>query len=159
MVTYCNQPHPRAPSMSMQDGTFSAPGIQKLTEEWGHMVGRPAGCQARDILDRVGDKWSMVVISLLAGQTMRFMALRHAVPDISQRMLTVTLRHLERDGIVQRTAYPTVPTTVEYHLTELGTTLLDRVRAIVRWAVEHELQIAAARAAYDARNETQLAAS
>ena len=82
---------------------------------------------------------------------MRFMDIRRAVPDISQRMLTVTLRHLERDGIVERTAYPTVPVTVEYCLTPLGTTLIHSVIALVRWTVVHEREIVAARSTYDAR--------
>src|SRR5579859_7163215 len=82
---------------------------------------------------------------------MRFMDIRRAIPDISQRMLTVTLRHLERDGIVRRTVYPTVPVTVEYCLTPLGMTLIQTVNALVRWTVEHELDITAARAAYDAQ--------
>ena len=79
------------------------------------------------------------------------MDIRRAVPDISQRMLTVTLRHLERDGVVERTAYPTVPVTVEYCLTPLGTTLIHSVIALVRWTVEHEREIVAARSTYDAR--------
>jgi DNA-binding HxlR family transcriptional regulator len=113
------------------------------------MAGTPDGYRGREILDRVGDKWSVLVIALLDGQTRRFMDLRRAIPDISQRMLTVTLRHLERDGLVARTAYPTVPVTVEYRLTELGTTLLDPVTALLAWAFEHEASISAAREAYD----------
>ena len=130
----------------MEDGTSSALGSEKVTEEWVPVCGL-----VRDVLDRIGDKWSLLVIKLLSGHTMRFMDIRRAVPDISQRMLTVTLRHLERDGIVQRTAYPTVPVTVEYRLTPLGTTLIQSVNALVRWTVEHEHEIAAARSTYDAR--------
>ena len=114
-------------------------------------LGGATGCQTREILDRVGDKWSLVVIFLVAGRTMRFMELRRAIPQISQRMLTVTLRHLERDGLVERTAYPTVPVT----LTELGCTLLQTIRALVQWVVEHEPQVEAARAAYDARRDAR----
>src|SRR5882762_2426012 len=90
----------------MEDGTSSAPGSEKVTETW-----IPVCRMTRDVLDRIGDKWSLLVINLLDGHTRRFMDIRRAVPDISQRMLTVTLRHLERDGIVERTAYPTVPVT------------------------------------------------
>jgi DNA-binding HxlR family transcriptional regulator len=135
----------------MEDGTSSAPGSVKVTAEWCLLAGQPVGCQVRDVLDRIGDKWSLLIIALLDGQTRRFMDMRRAVPDISQRMLTVTLRHLERDGILRRTAYPTVPVTVEYCLTPLGTTLIEPVNALVRWTVRHELEIAAARSAYDAR--------
>ena len=135
----------------MEDGTSTALGSGKVTAEWCLARRLPLGCQVRDVLDRIGDKWSLLVIALLDGRTRRFMDMRRAVPDISQRMLTVTLRHLERDGIVQRTVYPTVPVTVEYCLTPLGTTLIETVNALVRWTVEHELEIAAARSTYDAR--------
>jgi DNA-binding HxlR family transcriptional regulator len=135
----------------MEDGTSPAPGSEKVTAEWCLSAGRPVGGQVRDVLDRVGDKWSMLIIALLDGQTRRFMELRRAAPDISQRMLTVTLRHLERDGVVERTVYPTMPVTVEYRLTPLGMTLLETVKVLVRWTVEHELEIAAARSAYDVR--------
>ena len=131
----------------MEDGTSSALGSEKVTEE--QCV--PVCGLVRDVLDRIGDKWSLLVINLLSGRTMRFMDIRRAVPDISQRMLTVTLRHLERDGIVERTAYPTVPVTVEYFLTPLGATLIHSVIALVRWTAEHEREIAAARSRYDAR--------
>jgi len=132
----------------MEDGTSAALGSEKVTEECVPVCGL-----VRDVLDRIGDKWSLLVINLLSGRTMRFMDIRRAVPDISQRMLTVTLRHLERDGIVERTAYPTVPVTVEYCLTPLGTTLIHSVIALVRWTAEHEGEIAAARSRYDARLE------
>ena len=132
----------------MEDGTSSALGSEKVTDQWA-----PVCWQVRDVLDRIGDKWSLLVIKLLSGHTMRFMDIRRAVPDISQRMLTVTLRHLERDGIVERTAYPTVPVTVEYCLTPLGTTLIHSVIALVRWTAEHEGEIAAARSRYDTRFE------
>lgn len=110
-------------------------------------------CRARDILDRVGDKWSLLVIAELSGGTKRFTELRRGIEGISQRMLTVTLRGLERDGIVSRTMYPVMPPRVEYALTPLGRTLLDAVGALVGWAESHLDQIEAARAAYDARAE------
>ncbi|HEV7666360.1 MAG TPA: helix-turn-helix domain-containing protein [Chloroflexota bacterium] len=137
----------------MEDGTSTQLRHAEVTSAWCRAAGQRAGLQARDILSRVGDKWSMLIVGLLDGQTLRFMELRRAVPDISQRMLTVTLRHLERDGLVKRTVYPTVPVTVEYCLTPLGRTLLEIVSALVRWSVEHESPIAAARAAYDSRVE------
>ncbi len=112
----------------------------------GHLVG---GCRAREVLDRVGDKWSMYVVSLLGGGTMRFSELRRGIEGITPRMLTVTLRTLERDGLVSRVAYPVVPPRVEYTLTPMGETLLQTVSALVGWADAHLAEIDAARAAYD----------
>jgi DNA-binding HxlR family transcriptional regulator len=108
-------------------------------------------CRARDVLDRVGDKWSVYVISLLGDGPRRFTQLLRAIDGISQRMLTVTLRGLERDGIVTRTVYPVVPPRVDYALTRTGETLLATVRGLVAWADEHTGDIDAARARYDAR--------
>ena len=111
----------------------------------------PEALEVRLILNRVGDKWSILVIALLDQGTRRFTELRREVEGISQRMLTLTLRQLERDGLVERTVYPVVPPKVEYRLTELGSTLLDSVRGLVGWAMAHRGEVAAARAAYDAR--------
>ena len=112
----------------------------------------PAHCHAREILARVGDKWSVYVIYVLerAG-TLRFNELRSQVEGISQRMLTVTLRGLERDGLVVRTVYPEVPPRVEYKLTSLGTTLRQLVCGLVEWSGAHLSEVDVARAAYDAR--------
>jgi DNA-binding HxlR family transcriptional regulator len=107
--------------------------------------------RARDVLDRVGDKWSVYVISLLGDGPRRFTQLLRTIDGISQRMLTVTLRGLERDGIVTRTVYPVVPPRVDYELTRTGETLLATVRELVAWADEHTRDIDAARARYDAR--------
>ena len=114
---------------------------------------RPADCQAREVLDRVGDKWSLLVIGLLGEGPLRFAELRRRVDGISQRMLTVTLRGLERDGLVTRTVRPTVPPRVDYALTPMGRTLLDTVRNLLEWADKHLPEIHAARAAYDRRSE------
>jgi DNA-binding HxlR family transcriptional regulator len=111
----------------------------------------PSDCTARAVLDRVGDKWSLYVVHLLGGGSKRFSELRRRIDGISQRMLTVTLRGLERDGLVVRTVYPTVPPRVEYALTSLGHTLLDTVCTLITWADEHVPEIDAARAAYDRR--------
>jgi DNA-binding HxlR family transcriptional regulator len=111
----------------------------------------PSGCRPREVLDRVGDKWSLYVIALLGGGTRRFSDLRRMIDGISQRMLTVTLRGLERDGLVVRTVHPTVPPRVEYALTPMGRTLLDTVRTLVQWADAHLADIDTARAAYDRR--------
>lgn len=107
-------------------------------------------CTVRQILDRVADKWSLLVISLLKNDTMRFTELRREIDGISQRMLTVTLRNLERDGLIARTVYPEVPPRVEYRLTPLGCTLLGTIDALVAWTEEHQSEIARARAEFDA---------
>lgn len=115
----------------------------------------PANCHAREMLVRVGDKWSVYVIHVLsAAGTLRFNELRSRVDGISQRMLTVTLRGLERDGLVTRTVHPEVPPRVEYALTPLGTTLRQIVCGLVQWSGEHLEEVDASRAAYDARNST-----
>src|SRR5260370_2496445 len=124
LANYYNHPHHQALGETMEDGPSSALGFEKVTEPWDHL-GEAVCWQVRDVLDRIGDKWSMLVIALLDGRTRRFMDIRRALPDISQRLLTVTLRHLERDGIVQRTAYPNVTVTVEDRLTPPGTKLIQ----------------------------------
>ncbi|MEU6072918.1 helix-turn-helix domain-containing protein [Micromonospora sp. NPDC047074] len=108
-------------------------------------------CEVRQILDRVADKWSLLVIALLDKRSLRFTELRRQIDGISQRMLARTLRHLERDGLVSRTVFPTVPPRVDYALTPLGATLHETIRALVTWTETHQREIAAARAAYDVR--------
>ena len=105
-----------------------------------------------DILNRIGDKWSVMVVGRLKGGTMRFSELRRAIDGVSQRMLTLTLRNLERDGLVKRTLYPEVPPRVEYSLTELGRTLTGPIGALWDWAAEHQDDIARARRQYDGRS-------
>jgi DNA-binding HxlR family transcriptional regulator len=113
----------------------------------------PANCAAREMLVRVGDKWSVYVINVLGNAgTLRFNELRSQVEGISQRMLTVTLRGMERDGLVTRTVYPEVPPRVEYALTKLGGTLRQLVRSLVDWSGAHLKEVDAARSAYDARS-------
>lgn len=112
----------------------------------------PANCHAREMLARVGDKWSVYVIHVLGDAgTLRFNELRNRVDGISQRMLTVTLRGMERDGLVTRKVFPEVPPRVEYALTRLGRTLRQLVRGLVDWSGAHLEEVDAARAAYDAR--------
>jgi Predicted transcriptional regulators len=111
---------------------------------------KPENCAARDVLDRVGDKWTAHVVALLGTGTMRFTELRRSVDGISPRMLTVTLRALERDGLIDRRIYPVIPPRVEYTLTDLGESLLDFVRALIDWSAEHTSDILAARNRYDA---------
>ncbi len=112
------------------------------------------GCPMRDILDRVGDKWSVLVVLMLGDGTLRFSELRRAIDGISQRMLTQTLRQLERDGLVERTVYPSVPVRVEYELTALGCTLIAPLSALASWAENSRIAVLEARAAYDCRNQT-----
>jgi DNA-binding HxlR family transcriptional regulator len=116
-------------------------------------MGAPTACRAREILDRVGDKWSLYVISELGAGTRRFTELKRAIDGISQRMLTVTLRELERDGIVSRTMYPVMPPRVDYTLTPLGHSLIGAVSALVTWAEGHVDEIDVARTTYDTRGE------
>lgn len=106
-------------------------------------------CPVRDVLDRIGDKWSTLLLLTLAERSHRFGELRRAVPDISQRMLTQTLRDLQRDGLISRHVHPTVPPSVEYRLTHLGTSLLGPLNVLVHWAGEHHDAIRAARAESD----------
>jgi DNA-binding HxlR family transcriptional regulator len=112
-------------------------------------VAEPSACRAREVLQRVGDKWSMYVIDLLGQGTMRFSELHRSVDGITARMLTVTLRGLERDGIVTRTIHPVIPPRVDYALTPMGLTLLDAIGQLVSWADSHLVEISAAQAAYD----------
>lgn len=107
-------------------------------------------CPVRDVLDNIGGKWSSLMLLALAGAPMRFSQLRRAVPDVSQRMLTQTLRDLERDGYVARTVYPTKPPSVDYRLTPMGRSLLPLLRSLVAWSSANHAAIRAARAAYAA---------
>src|ERR1700756_5374059 len=109
-------------------------------------------CRVRAVLDRVGDKWSIYVVDRLGGGQLRFSELLRGIDGITARMLTVTLRGLERDGIVTRTIHPVIPPRVEYALTPMGRTLLDTIGQLVTWADSHLSEIDAARTAYDARH-------
>jgi DNA-binding HxlR family transcriptional regulator len=108
-----------------------------------------SACPVRDVLDQIGDKWSTLLMLTLAGRSHRFAELRRAVPDISQRMLTQTLRDLQRDGLISRHVYPTLPPSVEYRLTSLGCSLLDPLAHLIRWADTHHRAIRSARAEFD----------
>ncbi|MFE5791971.1 winged helix-turn-helix transcriptional regulator [Streptomyces sp. NPDC056503] len=153
----------------MEEGTSKSPGTPGVT------VGAPAAprgchpdggdadpfqwdtredCEVRQILDRIADKWSLLVIALLENRVVRFSQLRREIDGVSQRMLTVTLRQLERDGLVRRTVHPTVPPRVDYELTPLGATLHTTIRSLVTWTELHQNEIAVARERYDARETT-----
>jgi DNA-binding HxlR family transcriptional regulator len=101
----------------------------------------------REVLDRIGDKWTVLIISTLSTGPLRYSDLQASITGISQRMLTQTLKHLERDGLVTRTAYAEVPPRVEYELTDLGRSLMNAVMAMAGWAATHHREIAANRAA------------
>jgi DNA-binding HxlR family transcriptional regulator len=106
----------------------------------------------RDLLARIGDKWSLLVIGMLDAGPKRFTVLQRGIAGISHRMLTLTLRQLERDGLVLRTSYPEVPPRVEYELTALGRTLEEPALGLVRWAAENHDEILRSREAFDDRD-------
>ncbi|NLD56501.1 MAG: helix-turn-helix transcriptional regulator, partial [Burkholderiaceae bacterium] len=110
-----------------------------------------AACPARQLLDRIGDKWVSLAVNALADGPLRYSELNQRLAGVSQKMLTQTLRNLERDGLVARTVLPEVPVRVEYQLTPLGEELLPVMRTIKTWAEQHMDQVLLARAAYDAQ--------
>jgi len=112
-------------------------------------VTRANACPAHDVLSRVGDKWSVLVIALLDEGSKRFSELRREIPGISQRMLTLTLRGLERDGLLTRTVTPSIPPRVDYELTQLGKTLLEPVIGLATWAEKNRVRIQEARNRFD----------
>ncbi len=115
----------------------------------------PGACRAREVLDLVADKWSLYVVSCLGTGPRRFTELKRSIDGISQRMLTVALRGLERDGILTRTVYQVMPPHVSYQLTPMGTTLLQATAPLIEWSTQHLTRIDAARADYDARTRRQ----
>src|SRR5262247_787755 len=124
-----------------QEGTRMIPGDLHVAED----------CRAvSEVLARVGDKWTVLVVSALGDGPKRFNELRRALGSISQRMLTLTLRALERDGLVTRTVFPTIPPRVDYELTKLGCSLLDPVSELGLWARRNRAAIAEARQRFDA---------
>ena len=124
-----------------QEGTGTIPGNLNVADD----------CRAvSEVLARVGDKWTVLVVSTLGDGPRRFNELRRALGSISQRMLTLTLRGLERDGLVTRTVFPTIPPRVDYELTELGRSLLEPVSELGLWARRNRLAIQNARVKFDA---------
>jgi DNA-binding HxlR family transcriptional regulator len=103
----------------------------------------------RDVLDKIGDKWTMLLVAALSAEPRRFAQLQRAVPDISKRMLTQTLRDLERDGLITRHVFPTKPPSVEYRLAPIGQSLLDPLAGLIAWANKQHAEISAARVRYD----------
>ncbi|MCU1793885.1 winged helix-turn-helix transcriptional regulator [Pectobacterium polaris] len=112
-------------------------------------------CKAiAQVLDRIGDKWTVMVVGVISGGPQRFNTILRTIGGVSHRMLTLTLRGLERDGLVTRTIYPTIPPKVEYELTELGSSLITPLKALSSWGIKHRPAIEEARSRYDAREET-----
>jgi DNA-binding HxlR family transcriptional regulator len=111
---------------------------------------QPVHCPVRDVLDRIGDKWSILMIMTLAMRPQRFSQLHRAIRDISKRMLTQTLRDLERDGLITRHVFPTTPPSVEYRLAPLGQSLLEPMANLIDWADRSYADIHAERARFDA---------
>lgn len=115
-------------------------------------VHSPQDCQTvRELLARIGDKWTVIVVTRLKLGPMRFSELRRALPSISQKMLTSTLRALERDGFIERVVTPTIPPRVDYKLTELGVDLLEPLDALADWALRNHNRVLAARQSSDSR--------
>jgi DNA-binding HxlR family transcriptional regulator len=110
-----------------------------------------ADCPVRQVLDQIGDKWSTLMLLALSEKAYRFGELRRLIPDISQRMLTQTLRDLQRNGLISRTVFPTQPPSVEYRLTPLGHSLMGPVGLLVRWAEKHYGRILSARQHFDTK--------
>src|SRR5947207_3750121 len=114
-----------------------------------------AQCPSRLVLDRIADKWTALVIQILARGTMRYAELQRTIGDISQKMLTQTLRSLERDGLVQRKVHPVVPPKVEYSLTRLGRTLIEPLHGLCRWSEKHLAELQANRARATAKKAVE----
>jgi DNA-binding HxlR family transcriptional regulator len=118
-----------------------------------------SNCPSRQVLDRIGDTWSVLIVGALAGGPRRYSQLATRIQGISPKMLTQTLRGLERDGMISRTVFPVVPPRVDYALTDLGRSLLGLVSALETWAEAHISDVAQARAAYDLRVAVAAAAA
>lgn len=112
----------------------------------------PDKCPVRDVFSHIGDKWATLILGTLGVEPHRFGALRRAIPDISQAMLTTTLRTLQRDGLISRHVFPTQPPSVEYRLTELGRSLLEPVLALIAWTDQNHAKIREAREVFDTDN-------
>jgi DNA-binding HxlR family transcriptional regulator len=140
----------------MQEGTFIAPGYPEETGARQPDV-YAANCPTRQLLDRIADKWSVLILTTLGSgldaDEMRFNALKRRIDGISQKMLSQTLRSLERDGLVARRVVPTVPVTVSYAITPLGSELIEALQAMIDWAERRMAEVALSQLAYDAREK------
>lgn len=134
----------------MQDGTFPPSGhLHETCAARGNVYA--SNCATRQLLDRIGDKWSVLILLLLGEEDMRFNGLKRRIGGISQKMLSQTLRSLERDGLVTRDVEPTMPVTVTYRITPLGKELLDAMRLLIDWAETRIGNVAKAQETYDRR--------
>lgn len=135
----------------MQEGTFLSPGSPAVTAtrdgERGNVYA--ADCPTRLLLDRIADKWTVLLLTTLADGPMRFNALKRRIEGVSQKMLSQTLRQIERDGLVTRTVEATVPVSVTYAITPLGQALVQALRPMIDWAETRMGEVAAAQSAYD----------
>jgi DNA-binding HxlR family transcriptional regulator len=131
------------------------------TQPWSVLGGSPyrADCPTRQILDRIGDRWTVLIVGALWDGSARFSELRRRIEGVSQKMLTQTLRGLERDGLVHRTVYPEVPIRVEYRLTEAGRTLREPLRALEEWSITHLGGVSASQKSYDHANRPPVAST
>lgn len=141
----------------MQEGTFSSPGHPGVTIPFPAMPTErgdvfAAQCPTRSLLDRLADKWTVLILSTLSQGPMRFNALKRRIEGVSQKMLSQTLRQLERDGLVSRVVEATVPVSVTYAMTPLGETLVAAIQPVIEWAETRMDSVAAAQARYDARS-------
>lgn len=125
--------------------------MQKVTHD--QIIYDPDICPVRHVMDGIGDKWSILIITALKADTRRFSELKREIPDISQRMLTQTLRKLERDGYVGRVVTPQIPPRVDYSLTDLGQSLCTQLAPLAQWALDSRDRIAEARARYDLKTQ------
>lgn len=132
----------------MQDGTFISPGYLEETQ-WSRGNVYARDCPTRQLLDRIGDKWSVLILLLLGDEDLRFSELKRRIDGVSQKMLSQTLRSLERDGLVTRTVVATVPVTVIYGIAPLGRELLDAMRMMIDWAETRMADVASAQRRYD----------
>ena len=139
--------------MKAQEGTSTQLSNLEVTLKEINALQDLENCPVRNILDRISDKWSLLLLLLLTEKPKRFMQLRRTIPDISQRMLTQTLRKLERDGLISRTVQATVPVTVTYALTSLGESFMLASKEMMDWSVKHFPDINKARRHYDEQSE------
>ncbi|SNR93020.1 MULTISPECIES: helix-turn-helix domain-containing protein [unclassified Azospirillum] len=141
---------PRLPkgNLAQQQGPATA---ESALARWERLGFSLANCPVRDVLDQIGDKWSSLILLTLADGPQRFSQLHRCVPDISKRMLTQSLRNLERDGLLIRQVFPTKPPAVEYRLSPLGQGILAPLGALVGWAEQHHDAIRQARRDFDVR--------
>ena len=142
-----------------QDGTFLSSGHSNVPDASAPASLHHAGCRnVAPVLNRVGDKWSMLIVMILSGGPKRFSELKRAIDGSSQRMLTLSLRGLERDGLVTRTVTPTIPPRVDYELTDLGQSLLTPISALSQWALDNVGTIHEAQARFDTERDIAQAA-